>query len=338
MKKEAAEALKQPFGTVFAEKIAVAHFKDGEWTPFTIEPLKPFSMHPASHVFHYSSTCFEGLKVHRRIDGSDAVFRLDRHIRRMQTSSELLGLPIPEANLLENMIIDLVGQCRDWIPDHPGSLYVRPTLIGTLPSIGAAAAPTTEAMLYILLSPVGNYFAGGMKPLKLLVDDTHMRTSPDSGMAKTGGNYASALRFIMDAKAQYGANQVLFAPGGDVQETGAANFFMMRNRTIRTKALEASFLHGVTRDSMLKIAADIGYEVIENEISIPELLEWAQDGEAALSGTAAVLAGVGSYVHHGETFTVGNGEIGPMTMELRNALIDIQSGRAEDKFGWMREI
>ena len=338
MRKEVEEAVKSTFGTVFADKISVARFQNNEWSPFKIQPMAPFEMHPATHCLHYGSTCFEGLKIHRWSDGTDHTFRLDRHIRRMQSSAQLLYLPVPEADLLENMIVELVKECRDWIPDHPGALYVRPTLLGSLKSIGAAAAPSSEALLYILLSPVGDYFSAGLKPLKLLLDDIHMRTSPDFGQAKTGGNYASALHHIQEAKAQFGTDQVLFAPGGDVQETGAANFLLINDKQIRTKKLDASFLHGVTRDSILKLGAQMGYEIIEDDITVGEVLEWTKTGEAALSGTAAVLAGVGSLVYRGEVITFGSGEVGPNTMKLRNALTSIQDGGSPDTFGWSRAI
>lgn len=338
MRKEVEAAVKSTFGTVFADKISVARFQNDEWSPFEIQPLKPLELHPATHCLHYSSTCFEGLKIHRWNDGTDHTFRLDQHIRRMQSSAQLLYLPVPEADLLENMIIELVRKCRDWIPDHPGALYVRPTLLGTMPSIGAAAAPSNEAMLYILLSPVGDYFAGGLTPLKLLLDDLHMRTSPDFGIAKTGGNYASALHHIQEAKAQFGTHQVLFAPGGDVQETGAANFLLINDRQILTKKLDSSFLHGITRDSILRLGAEMGYEVIEDDISINQVLEWTKGGEAALSGTAAVLAGVGSIVYHGKEYQFGSGEVGPNTLKLRDALTAIQDGRKPDIFGWSRAI
>ena len=336
--KKVEEALRSPFGSVFAEKMAISYFRDNEWSSHEIQPLQPLSLHPGAHVLQYASTCFEGMKVHRRQDGSDRVFRLDRHIHRMQSSASLLCLPSPEEHLLEAMIRDLVAVCRDWIPPHPGSLYIRPTLIGTHSNIGSAADASEEACLYIILSPVGDYFVAGKKPLSVLIDDVHMRATPDFGMAKAGGNYASALRYILEAKSQYGANQVLFAPGGDVQETGAANFLLLNDREILTKKLDASFLHGVTRDSILELAATVGYKVIEDDFSVEDALAWAKTGEAALSGTAAVLAGIGSIIYRGHTYPVGDGGFGPNTLKLRDALISIQNGSHPDSYGWLTEI
>ena len=214
----------------------------------------------------------------------------------------------------------------------PGSMYVRPTHFGTEAAIGKAAAPSTTSCQYVLLSPVGDYFAGGDKALRLLVDDNGMRCAPHNGMIKSGGNYASALQPIMKARAEFNADQVLFAPDGFVQETGAANFLLIDGDEIITKALDESFLHGVTRDSILTIARDLGMTVSERELSVDELLERAAKPgcEAALSGTAAVLAPVGTLIYQGKDVKVGNGGVGETTVKLRSTLNDIQWGNAED--------
>ena len=329
-------AIRAPFGTVFANRMAVMRFTDGAWSPFTLEPFQNLSLSPAAHVLHYSSTCFEGLKAHRRADGV-YTFRLMSHMRRFQKSAELLYLPQPDPDVVADMVRTNIKACEEWTPEPPASLYVRPTLIGTLNSIGAAAHPSTEAMCYILLSPVGDYFASGPTPLRLLVEDC-LRTSPDFGMAKTGGNYASALGKIMRARAEHQVEQVLFAPGGDVQETGAANFLLISDHEIRTKKLSNAFLHGITRDSILKIGADLGYTISERDFTITELLEWATRGEAALSGTAAVLSGVGTLVFRDGEHKVGDGRVGPHTNRLRRALLDIQHGKAEDRHGWLDKV
>ena len=165
-----------------------------------------------------------------------------------------------------------------------------------------------------------------------------MRSTPEFGMAKTGGNYASALRHVVRAKAEHQAVQVLFCPGGDVQETGASNFLLLNDDEMLTKPLDKSFLHGVTRDSILRLAERLGYRVVERDYSVTELFEWIEHGEAALSGTAAVLTGVGSVVYKGKTHTVGDGVVGPNTRRLCDALTDIQQGTAPDEFGWLSEL
>ena len=152
------------------------------------------------------------------------------------------------------------------MPAPPASMYIRPTHIGTEPAIGKAAAPSASSVQYVLLSPVGDYFAGGEAALRLLLEGSGGRCAPDHGMVKGGGNYASALKHIERAKAEVGADQVLFCPDGDVQETGAANFLLLDGDTLITKALDESFLHGVTRASLLTLARDAGYAVEERDL------------------------------------------------------------------------
>lgn len=297
-------------------------------------------LHPAAHVLHYSSTCFEGLKAFRHDDGSTKIFRMDRNLARFAQSSRLLALPEIDTAVTQKMITDVVARFADQVPTAPGSMYIRPTHIGTEPAIGKAAAPSMSSCQYILLSPVGDYFAGGDACLRLLLDDTGMRCAPHNGMIKSGGNYASALRPIMDARASCQADQVLFCPGGDVQETGAANFLLIDGNEVITKALDESFLHGVTRESILTIARDLGMKVSERQLSIDELLERAAKPgcEAALSGTAAVLTPVGTLIHNDKEYKVGSGGVGATTVKLRQTLNDIQWGKAEDKHGWLTSV
>ena len=238
------------------------------------------------------------------------------------------------------MIRDIVARFADEVPAPPGSMYIRPTHIGTEPAIGKAAVPSLTSCQYILLSPVGDYFAGGDKALRLLIEDQNMRCPPHMGMVKSGGNYAAALQPIMHARAEVQADQVLFCPNGDVQETGAANFLLIDGNELITKSLDESFLHGVTRDSILTIARDMGMDVQERELSVEELMERAAKPgcEAALSGTAAVLAPVGTLIYQGQELDVGNGGIGETTVKLRTALNAIQWGEAEDPYGWLTSV
>ena len=326
------------FGTEFCEHITIARYADGAWQPPRLQPLEPLALHPAAHVLHYSSSCFEGFKAYRWADGRARVFRLHDHVRRMQGSARSLCLPEPDADGLARMVLDLVGAECERIPAPPSSLYLRPTLIGTLPNIGAAAAPSSEALLYVLASPVGDYFSGGSRPLKLLVEDQRARSTEQLGSTKTGGNYAAALGPTLAAKAQYGVDQVLFCPDGDVQETGAANFLLFSDDEVITKPLDSSFLHGMTRASILALAADLGYRVSERNIRVDELMSLVETHEAALSGTAACLSPVGTLVYQGREFSVRDGNPGPNTERLRSALQDIQYGAAEDRHGWLTAV
>ncbi|GAA0856055.1 branched-chain-amino-acid transaminase [Aliiglaciecola litoralis] len=328
------------FGTVFMPEMALATYQNDQWSDTQIVQSDSIQLHPGAHVLHYSSTCFEGLKAFRHADGSVKIFRMDENIKRMVQSSRLLNLPAIQPDQLAQMIKDIVKQYADEVPAPPGSMYIRPTHIGTEGAIGKAAAPTAASMLYVLLSPVGDYFTGGAKPLRLLLAEDGMRCAPHMGMIKSGGNYASALGPILQAKADVNADQILFCPGGDVQETGAANFVLIDGNEIITKKLDSTFLHGITRASLLTLAADLGMQVSERELSVTELLERAAKPgtEAALSGTAAVLTPVGTLIQHGKEYKVGSGEAGPTTMKLRQALNKIQWGESEDKHGWLTSL
>jgi branched-chain amino acid aminotransferase len=328
----------KPFGSVFGDQMAISWYRNGTWSRMTVQPVQPLSLHPGAHVLHYGSACFEGLKAYRQADGRLHLFRVDKHVERMRASAELLCLPAPEAGFIESMIEAVVDASREIVPEFPGALYLRPVLIGTQANIGSATKPSDEACLYVIASPVGSYFEQGERPLRLLVGDRHMRSTPDFGRAKTGGNYAAALRFTMDAKKRWQADQVLFCPGGDVQETGAANFLLIDDQRILTKRLDGSILQGVTRDSLLRLARDSGYDVEERDYRVPELLERASSGEAALSGTAAVLTSVGTLIFDGREYRVGDGKVGPNVVRLRAALNAIQSGEAEDRYGWRRPV
>jgi branched-chain amino acid aminotransferase len=328
------------FGTVFMPEMALSIFEGNVWSESKVVAADSIQMHPGAHVLHYSSTCFEGLKAFRHQDGSVHIFRMDKNVKRLAQSSRLLHLPEINEKQISKMIVDIVGQFASEVPEPPGSMYIRPTHIGTEVSIGKAAAPSLTSMLYVLLSPVGDYFTGGAKPLRLLLDESGMRCSPHMGMVKSGGNYASALGPILEAREQVQADQILFCTNGDVQETGAANFLLIDGNEIITKGLDSSFLHGVTRDSVLTIAADMGMTVTERNISVNELLERATKPgtEAALSGTAAVLTPVGTFIHEGKEVSVGTGEPGATTIKLRQALNDIQWGKVADKHNWLTRI
>ncbi|HSY97555.1 MAG TPA: branched-chain amino acid aminotransferase [Steroidobacteraceae bacterium] len=326
------------FGTLLTSHMAVATYSQGRWSKSEIKPVGPIELSPAAHVLHYASTCFEGFKAFRRADGSVHVFRMDRHIQRMQQSARQLVLPQPDAAQLADMVRAVIDRCRDAVPEAPGALYLRPILFGTTANIGAAATPAADASLLVLASPVWDYFSGGMKPLRILVDDQNTRSAAQMGMVKTGGNYAAALGPTLRARAQYQVDQVLFCPGGQVQETGAANFVLIRERELLTRSLDSTFLHGVTRDSLLTLARDLDYQVSEREFDVEEMLEWVKSGEAALSGTAAVLAGVGTLIYHGTEHRVAGGEVGPLTRGLRAQLVAVQQGEAPDRHGWLERV
>jgi branched-chain amino acid aminotransferase len=318
--------------------MSVATYEGSRWTAGEIKPVAPIELSPAAHVLHYASTCFEGFKAFRRGDGSVHIFRMDRHIQRMRQSARQLVLPEPDAAQLADMVRAVIKRCRDAVPEAPGALYLRPILFGTTANIGAAATPTSDATLIVLASPVWDYFSGGVKALRILVDDENTRSAAQMGMVKTGGNYAAALGPTLRARAEHQVDQVLFCPGGQVQETGAANFILIREGEFLTRSLDTTFLHGVTRDSLLTLARDQGYKVSERPFDVAEMLEWVKSGEAALSGTAAVLAGVGTLIYRGTEHRVATGGVGALTQALRANLIAVQQGEAPDRHGWLERV
>ena len=323
------------FGSVFHPEMPVLAFENGAWQPIRWQSSSEFTLAPGAHSLHYGSECFEGLKAFRHADDSIHLFRPDMNIARMQQSARLLHLAVPETEAFQAALIELVRRAADIIPDAPASLYLRPTLIGTDPVIGKAATPSANALLYILASPVGDYFKVG-SPMKLLVETEHARCAPHMGRIKCGGNYASALAWVLKAKEEHGANQVLFCPNGDVQETAAANFALINGNEIITKPLTSEFLHGVTRDSVLTIAKDMGYTVSERNFTVAELKAAVEQGaEAILTGTAAVISPVTSFVIDGKEIPVASTERGTA---IRKAVTDIQFGLAEDKYDWLVRV
>ena len=326
------------FGTLLTSHMAVTNYRDGKWSPSEIKPVGSIEISPAAHMLHYASTCFEGFKAFRRADGSVHVFRMDRHMQRLRQSARLLVLPEPDVAQVADMVRALINRCRDAVPEAPGALYLRPIIFGTSANLGGATTPSTEAMLVVLASPVWDYFEGGEKPLRILVDDQNTRSAQHMGMVKTGGNYAAALAPIINARAQHQADQVLFCPEGQVQETGAANFLLIRDRELMTRSLDSTFLHGVTRDSLLRMGRDMGYTVTEKKFDVLEMLDWVRTGEAALSGTAAVLAGVGTLIYGGIEHRVGSGNVGEATKALRAKLVALQRGETPDVHGWLERV
>ena len=224
----------------------------------------------------------------------------------------------------------------DEVPPSPGALYVRPPMLGVDANIGSAGAPSSEALLYVIASPVGEYFDSS-RGLTVRVETELPRSTPQFGGVKTGANYAMALGITQRARAE-GADQVLFAPDGDVQETGASNFILLDDERVITKPLDSSFLAGITRDSVLTLARQLGYGVEERDITVDELVGWAAHDEAALTGTAAVLSGVGTLLHNDIRVQIGAGAVGPNTRRLRQALIDVQRGQASDRSGWTAPV
>lgn len=321
-----------PFGSVFGPVMSVARFDGRSWGEPATAPLDAFRVHPGAHALHYGSACFEGLKAHRQVDGAVRPFRADAHAARMAQSAERLWLPVPPAELTRQLIDLAVEANEDLVPDSPGALYLRPTLLGMDETIGAAAHPSETAIMFVLACPVGDYLPP--RPLTIAVETEIPRTTPQFGVVKAGANYAMALTPIMAARQRYDADQVLFAPDGDVQETGASNIVLIDGDHLVTPELTDAYLHGITRDSLLKVARSMGWRVDERGVTVDDVVEWIArpNAELALTGTAAVVGAVGTLIVAGEPLSVGTPGHAPRTAELRQTLIEIQTGRRQFSF------
>ncbi|WP_031515921.1 branched-chain amino acid aminotransferase [Desulfofalx alkaliphila] len=332
------------FGSIFTDRMfTMKYSKDKGWHDAKIEKYKPFSLDPAACVLHYSQEIFEGLKAYLSEDGKVLMFRPEQNARRMNRSAKRLCMPeIPEEYFLQGMK-ELVLMERRWIPDAPGtSLYIRPTLLGVEPFLGVN--PSAEYLFYIILSPVGPYFKAGFNPVSIYVEDKLVRAVVGGvGDVKTGGNYAASLMAGLKAQ-EKGFSQVLWLDAKEqryIEEVGAMNIFFVYQDKLVTPPLTGSILPGITRASIIEMARDLGYQVEESPITIDEAIEGITEGrikEVFGSGTAAVISPVGSLYYKDKNYVVNNNEVGQITRTLYNGLVDIQYGRAEDKYGWVHVL
>lgn len=332
------------FGQFFTDYMfTMKYTPDKGWHEPLVEKYKSFNIDPAAVVLHYSQEIFEGLKAYKTEDGRVLLFRPEENARRMNRSAHKLCMPeIPEEQFLQ-ALKDVIIPQKDWIPGDSGtSLYIRPTMIGIDPYLGLRTS--LEFLFYIILSPVGPYFKEGFNPVSIYVEDTLVR-APIGGLGdvKTGGNYAASLYASVQAKKK-GFTQVLWLDAKEhkyIEEVGAMNIVFVLGDKLVTPPLNGSILPGITRDSVIKLAGDIGYKVEERPISIDEVVEKVSSGELTEifgAGTAAVISPVGSLVYKDKNYVVKDGQVGSVTRDLYNRLIDIQYGRSQDKYGWVHEL
>ena len=332
------------FGKIFTDHMFMMDWNSEKgWYNARIVPFGRIDIHPASTVLHYGSEIFEGLKAYRRKDGKVQMFRPIENIRRMNRSAERLCLPeIPE-DLAMQVLTTFVELEQDWTPSAEGtSLYLRPFMFGNDESLGVHAVH--NATYVIIASPVGSYYAEGINPVKIMIEDQDVRAvRGGTGYAKCGGNYAASNR-AGERAAQQGYSQVLWLDGVErkyIEEVGAMNVMFKIGGKIVTPMLSGSILPGITRMSCIAVLKDKGYDVEERLLSIDELEAAMENGtleEAWGCGTAAVVSPIGELCYKGVKYPVNNGEIGEVTQMLYDTLTGIQWGKVEDKFGWIQEI
>ncbi len=332
------------FGKLFTDHMFMMDYsREKGWYDARIVPFANLSLHPASTVLHYGSEIFEGLKAYRRADGVVQMFRPIENVRRMNTSAERLCLPqIPEEDLLQ-ALTEFVSVEEDWTPYAEGtSLYLRPFLFGNDETLGVHAVH--NATFAIIASPVGSYYAEGINPVKIMIEDEDVRAvRGGTGYAKCGGNYAASNR-AGERAAKQGYSQVLWLDGVErkyIEEVGAMNVMFKINGEIVTPMLSGSILPGITRKSCIEVLKKEGYKVSERLLSIDELSKAMEEGtleEAWGCGTAAVVSPIGELCYKGQKYAVNNGKIGAVTQHLYDTLTGIQWGKIEDTYGWIYQI
>ncbi len=313
------------------------------WHDAKICPYQQFHLDPAAMVFHYGQAIFEGLKAYKGDSGQVYLFRPEDNIERMNVSAQRMCMPRLPVQKVFKALKALVYLDRDWIPTVAGStMYIRPTMIAVEPVLGVR--PAGEYYFYIIMCPVGAYYAEGFSPTKIFVTDQYARAVKGGvGHVKTAGNYAASIMAAEEAH-QAGYTQVLWLDACEskyVEEVGTSNIFFMINNELVTPPLGGSILPGITRDSVIRLARAWGYQVIERAITIDEVIAASIDGsmtEAFGSGTAAVISPIGELCYQGQKTIINNGLTGLFAQRMFNELQAIQSGQQKDPFKWITRV
>ncbi len=332
------------FGQYFTDFMFVMKYNEEKgWYDKEIKKYEPFAFDPAACVLHYSQEVFEGQKAYVSEDGRVLMFRPLENARRMNRSAVRMCMPeIPE-DVYMKALKDLIMHEKHWIPQTPmTSLYVRPTMIGVEPFLGVK--PSREILFYIILSPVGPYYKNGFNPIGIYIEDEMVRSMPGGvGDIKAGGNYGASLLGGLKAKKK-GFEQVMWLDAKEhkyVEEVGSMNVFFVYGDKLVTPPLDGSILPGITRDAVITMASDLGYEVEERPINIDEALRDAENGkltEMFGTGTAVVISPVGLLFYKNKEYQINEKKVGKVTQRLYDALVDIQYGRAEDRYNWVYEL
>jgi branched-chain amino acid aminotransferase len=336
-----AEILADPgFGRHLTDHMVTARWASGAWTALQVEPVADLALSPAAMVLHYGQAIFEGLKAYRQPDGGVALFRPADNARRFNRSAQRMAMP-------ELPVDVFVDACRrvtladvDWVPTRSGqSLYLRPFMFATEPNLGVRAAQ--ELLFAVIASPVDTFFPGGVRPISVRTADTAVRAAPGGlGAAKCAANYSASLQTKTAAVAD-GFDEVLWLDAIEhrfVEELSGMNAFVVRDGELVTPPISDTILEGITRASIIELARSFDITVREEPIDVHAWVDDANAGritEAFACGTAAVIAPIGRLTTGAGACTMGDGEPGPTTLRLREALVAIQEGRAEDPFGWM---
>jgi branched-chain amino acid aminotransferase len=343
---ERAAVLQAPgFGRTFTDHMAYARWTDDKsWHDGAIKPYAPLQIDPATAALHYGQTIFEGFKAYRQPDGGIATFRPEENAKRFQRSARRLALPELPVDAFVEAADRLIRVDEAWVPSGgENSLYLRPFMIAT--EVGLGVRPSSDVTFLVIASPAGAYFPRGVHPVTIWLSEDYIRAAPGgTGAAKCGGNYAASLLAQQEAIAG-GCDQVLFLDAVErrwVEELGGMNvFFVHDDGSIVTPELSGSILEGITRESILELARGMGHKVEERRVDIDEWREGARTGritEVFACGTAAVITPLGKLKWRDGELTVGDGSTGPVTLGIRQALLDLQHGKASDDHGWLHRV
>jgi len=343
-KAKPAPGQKLGFGKIFTDHMFVMNYTEGQgWHDPRIVPFQNISLSPAAMVYHYGQEMFEGLKAYKGENGDVFLFRPDMNAKRTNNTNDRLVIPQLPVEDFVQAVSAVVDVDRDWIPTEPGtSLYVRPFIIATDEFLGVA--PSKTYLFMVILSPSGAYYESGLAPVGIWIEDEYVRAVRGGmGFAKTGGNYAASL--IAQQKAHdAGFSQVLWLDGVErkyIEEVGAMNIFFKIAGKVVTPSLNGSILPGITRDSVIQVCKDWGYDVEERKISADELLEAQANGtleECWGTGTAAVISPVGKLRYKDDVMDINGGEIGELSQKLYDTITGIQLGRLPDEKGWRVKV
>jgi branched-chain amino acid aminotransferase len=332
------------FGSIFTDHMFNMDYQDDQgWINPRIEPYAPLSLDPSTMVLHYGQGVFEGLKAYRRPDGNLQLFRPRDNFKRLNRSSHRVCIPPVDEAFVLDALKQLLDIEKEWVPSAPDtSLYIRPTIIATDPFLGVRASYTYR--LFIILSPVGAYYAEGFNPVKILVSSEHVRAAQGGlGYAKTMANYAASL-YAGEEAHQSGYTQVLWLDGAEhkyVEEVGSMNIFFVIDGELVTPALQGSILPGITRDSVLTLAKKWGLKVSERRLGIDEVFAAQDEGkldEIFGAGTAAVISPVGEIKYGDRVAQIGGNRVGPLAQRFYDAITAVQYGHSADEMNWIEAI
>lgn len=332
------------FGKIFTDHMFIMEYTEGQgWRDARVEPYHRLSLDPSSTVLHYGQEIFEGLKAYRADNDDILMFRAKDNCRRLNRSAERMCMPQIDVDFNFKAMQMLVDLEREWVPHNEGtSLYLRPAMISNDEGLGVHAAK--NYIYFIICAPSGAYYPQGLAPIKIRVEDRFVRAvEGGTGEAKTGGNYAASIKAGDEAEEQ-GFAQVLWLDGAErryIEEVGAMNMMFVIKDALVTPKLHGSILPGITRDSILTLAREMGLKVEERRLGVDELEAAAKSGdlvEAFGTGTAAVVSPVGQLTYKGEDFKIADGGIGKLTMKFYDTLTGIQWGKTADNHGWVTKV